>query len=118
MSGAGIHPGFRKRKTVNRHDGNVIDNQDLILKSLASATVVARKKSIMAPQRILGFALLVFGVVLLFIGMNSSHSMMDQLSNTFTGRFTDSTNWYILGGTVMAVVGLLIAIYGPRGNRT
>jgi Protein of unknown function (DUF3185) len=70
----------------------------------------------MAPQRILGLALLAFGVVLLVIGMNSSHSMIDQLSNTFTGRFTDNTNWYILGGTVVGVVGLLIAVFGPRGK--
>ena len=72
----------------------------------------------MNPKRILGIAELAVGLLLLIIGMNSSHSMVDQLSNTFTGRFTDSTNWYILGGTVLAVIGLLTVIYGPRGKRT
>jgi hypothetical protein len=70
----------------------------------------------MTPQRILGFALLAFGVVLLVIGMNSSHSMMDQLSNTFTGRFTDRTNWYILGGIVSGVAGLAMVLIGLRGK--
>lgn len=70
----------------------------------------------MSPQRILGIALLVVGVVLLVIGMNSSHSMADQLSNTFTGRFTDNTTWYIVGGIVLAITGASLAMFGQRGK--
>ena len=72
----------------------------------------------MSPQRILGIALLVVGVILLVIGMNSSHSMADQLSNTFTGRFTDSTTWYIIGGILAGIVGLSMTFLGPRGKNT
>jgi hypothetical protein len=70
----------------------------------------------MNPQRILGIVILIIGVGLLVTGMNSSHSFADQLSNTFTGRFTDNTQWYILGGIVTAIVGLSMLFFGPRGK--
>lgn len=52
--------------------------------------------------------MLAIGVILLVIGMNSSHSTVDQLSNTFTGRFTDNTMWYIIGGIGTGIVGLVL----------
>ncbi len=70
----------------------------------------------MSPQRLLGIVLLVVGVVLLITGMNSSHSWNDQLSNTFTGHFTDNTQWYIAGGIVTGIVGLSMLFFGPRGK--
>lgn len=66
----------------------------------------------MSPQRILGIVILVVGVVVLIIGINSSHSAGDQLSNTFTGRFTQTTTWYIIGGIGGALLGLLLALFG------
>jgi hypothetical protein len=62
----------------------------------------------MIPQRVIGIAVLVIGVVLLVIGLNSSHSTVDQLSNSFTGRFTDHTMWYIVGGIGTGVAGLVL----------
>jgi hypothetical protein len=70
----------------------------------------------MNTQRILGIVLLVVGVAVLIIGMNASHSMADQVSNTFTGRFTQATTWYILGGAAAGLFGLLLLLIGPRGN--
>jgi len=69
----------------------------------------------MSPQRILGVVFLVMGVVLLIIGLNASDSVADQLSNTFTGKFTDRTTWYILGGIALAVVGAIVAFL-PGGK--
>ena len=71
----------------------------------------------MSPQRILGMALLAVGIVLLVIGMNSSHSFADQMSNTFTGRFTDNTQWYIVGGIVLGVIGLSMTFIGTGGKK-
>jgi succinate dehydrogenase/fumarate reductase cytochrome b subunit len=72
----------------------------------------------MSGQRILGFVLLVLGIVLLIVGLNASDSVADQLSNTFTGKFTDSTMWYILGGIALAVVGAITAFLpGGKGAR-
>lgn len=66
----------------------------------------------MSPQRILSIVLLVIGVALIVIGANASHSFADQVSNTFTGKFTDSTMWYILGGIALAVIGLVMMLGG------
>ena len=70
----------------------------------------------MNPQRIFGIVLLVVGVILLIVGMNSSDSVADQVSETFTGRFTRATMWYILGGIGLALVGLFMALIGGRGK--
>jgi hypothetical protein len=70
----------------------------------------------MSPQRIFGFVLLVVGVVLLIMGMNASHSAADQVSNTFTGRFTHETALYIFGGGAAALFGLLLVAFGAKGK--
>jgi hypothetical protein len=70
----------------------------------------------MSPQRILGTVLLVVGVILLIIGMNASHSVSDQVSHTFTGRFTQATTWYIVGGIASALLGVLLMLFGVRGR--
>jgi len=70
----------------------------------------------MSPQSIVGVVLLVLGVALLVIGVNASHSFADQVHNTFTGRFTDSTTWYIIGGIVSGIVGLVLLLFGIRGR--
>jgi uncharacterized membrane protein len=70
----------------------------------------------MSPQRILGIVLLIVGVIVLVVGMNASHSAADQISNTFTGKFTDATNWYIIGGIASAILGLLLVLFGVRGR--
>jgi hypothetical protein len=67
-------------------------------------------------QRIFGIVLLVVGVILLIVGMNASHSAADQLSNTFTGRFTHETAWYIFGGGAAALFGLLLVLVGAQGK--
>jgi hypothetical protein len=70
----------------------------------------------MNPQRIFGVVLLIGGLALLISGMHASNSMADQVSNTFTGRFTDKTTWYIFGGGAAALFGLLMVLVGPRGS--
>lgn len=68
----------------------------------------------MNVQRVVGIALLVAGVVLFVVGMNASGSVVDRWSNFFTGHFTDATMWYIVGGVALAVVGLILAMFGRR----
>lgn len=72
----------------------------------------------MNPQRIGGIVLLVVGVILFVIGMNASHSAADRWSNFFTGHFTDSTVWYIVGGVASAAVGLMLVMFGSRKAAT
>jgi len=70
----------------------------------------------MDSQRILGVVILVVGIVLLAIGINASNSAVDQISNTFLGRFTQATTWYIVGGIGAGLFGLLMLLMGGRGK--
>jgi hypothetical protein len=70
----------------------------------------------MGSKSILGVFLLVAGITLLLFGMNASHSMADQTSNFFNGRFTDKTMWYMVGGGAAALFGLLVVLSGYRGK--
>jgi hypothetical protein len=38
------------------------------------------------------------------------------VSNTFTGRFTDKTTWFIVGGVAAGLLGLLTILFGLRGK--
>ena len=71
----------------------------------------------MNGKRLLGVLLLVLGVALLVVGINASDSFGDQVSQLFRGRFTDRTSWYIAGGLALAVLGLLMAMFGGRRRR-
>jgi hypothetical protein len=71
----------------------------------------------MSTQRILGVVLLVVGVAVLIYGLNASHSMADRVSDTFTGRFTEATTWYIIGGGAAGLLGLLLVAVGGGRHR-
>lgn len=71
----------------------------------------------MNTQRIVGIVIVVIGVILFIVGMNSSESVVDQVSETFTGRFTKDTIWYIVGGVGLTVLGLLMTVFSGRKAR-
>jgi len=68
----------------------------------------------MNTQRIAGIVLVVVGLVLLVVGLNASESVADQVSNTFTGTWTDKTAWYVYGGLGVGLLGLLAVVFGGR----
>ena len=68
----------------------------------------------MNPVRIVGIILMILGVILFIIGLNASDSIADRMSNFFTGRFTDTTVWYMVGGAVLAIGGGMLAAFGGR----
>ena len=70
----------------------------------------------MNSQRIVAVVLLLIGLIVFIVGMNASHSVADQVSNTFTGRFTSATAWYLIGGGAAAILGLLLLLAGTRGK--
>jgi hypothetical protein len=72
----------------------------------------------MRTHLILGTLMLIAGVVLLITGTNASHSMVDQVNNTFYGRFTQGTTWYILGGVGTGLVGLYLLLTSLLSRRT
>ena len=68
----------------------------------------------MSFGRILGVVALVVGIGLLVTGYNASESAVDQLSETFLGRYTDETVWYLIGGVAASLGGLLLLIMGGK----
>jgi hypothetical protein len=72
----------------------------------------------MNPLRIVGIVLLILGIILFIVGLNASDSVADRMSNFFTGRFTETTMWYMIGGAVLAIGGGLLAAFGGRWGKT
>lgn len=65
--------------------------------------------------KIMGCVMMVMGVVLLIFGWNSSQSIPDQVTEQVTGRFTQPTMLYILGGLALLVGGGALTFY-KKGN--
>jgi LPXTG-motif cell wall-anchored protein len=68
----------------------------------------------MSGNRIIGLVLVVVGIVLLVFGMNASQAPVDQVTQTFTGRFTQTTMTYLIIGIIAIVGGGLLALRGRR----
>jgi uncharacterized membrane protein len=64
----------------------------------------------MSVVQVIGIVLLVVGIILAIIGINASSSLADTVSTTFTGRLTEGTLWYIIGGIAIGLLGLLLAL--------
>jgi uncharacterized membrane protein len=72
----------------------------------------------MSSRSIIGIILLVVGILVFSVGLNASNSMTDQVSNVLTGRFTENTTWYMIGGIAVALAGLLMLVSGFRSHRS
>ncbi|WP_376694622.1 DUF3185 family protein [Wenzhouxiangella sp. EGI_FJ10305] len=68
----------------------------------------------MSTNRIIGIILIIVGGGLLFFGLQATGSLTEEVHETFTGRFTDETTWYLLGGGAALVVGLIMALRGGK----
>lgn len=68
----------------------------------------------MSMARIMGVILAVVGIGLLIMGMNATQSIGEQAHEGLTGRFTNTTTWYIIGGIAALVGGAALAIAGGR----
>jgi hypothetical protein len=66
----------------------------------------------MSSQRVLGIVLLVVGVILFAMGLNATDSVTESVSEGLTGKYTDKTTWYLVGGVAMALVGGAMALFG------
>lgn len=66
----------------------------------------------MSTKRIAGIAMLIIGLGLLFFGFQSTGSMGEEMHEAVTGRYSDETTWYLIGGAALAVVGGLLALLG------
>ncbi len=67
-------------------------------------------------NKILAIVLLVVGLILLFFAYQSSQSLGDQVTEAVTGRFTDSTTWFLILGAVSAVTGFGLLLFGKSAS--
>lgn len=65
-------------------------------------------------NKLVSVALLAVGIVLLIFGFNASNSLGSDISRIFTGSPTDKAIWMLVGGAVLAVVGLVGLTRGSR----
>jgi len=68
--------------------------------------------------RIIGLVLLAVGVTLLIFGYNASQSVGEQIVEGVTGRFTQQTMMYVIGGIAAIVGGAAMAFWGGRRATT
>lgn len=63
----------------------------------------------MNQKSLIGAVLLVVGLVLLYFGFSASQSPTEEISEALTGRFSDETMFYLIGGAIAAVLGGVMA---------
>ncbi|BBI17754.1 DUF3185 family protein [Neochlamydia sp. S13] len=63
-------------------------------------------------MRILGLVSLAVGIALLLFGINSSQAFTEKVVEDVTGRYTDNTMWYIIGGIAMIIGGGALTLFG------
>ena len=64
----------------------------------------------MNQNKMLGIVLLVIGAIALYFGFNSTNAPMEEVTEAFTGKYSDQTMLYLIGGAVAGVAGLVMLI--------
>ena len=64
----------------------------------------------MKLSKLIGIALLILGGVLIYFGFNAADAPTEKLTEAMTGRYSDETMIYLIGGGLTAVVGLVLLL--------
>lgn len=64
----------------------------------------------MNTAKLIGIGLLVLGAILLYFGFNATNSPAEELGEAFTGKYSNETMMYLIGGGVAAVAGLFMVL--------
>jgi len=67
-------------------------------------------------NKVVSLALLIGGVVLMIFGINATNSFSSDVSRFFTGGPTDKAVWMLIGGIIVAVVGLAGTLRGSKSG--
>ncbi|MDX1529120.1 MAG: DUF3185 family protein [Gammaproteobacteria bacterium] len=63
-------------------------------------------------KKLIGLVLLIVGGVLLYFGITATESPVEVFSQSLTGRYSDETMFYLVGGGALVVIGLVLAVKG------
>jgi uncharacterized membrane protein len=70
----------------------------------------------MNNQKILGFVLIAIGLALLYFGYNASQSVGEKVVEGVSGRFTNQTMVFIIGGIASLVGGMAFVLAKGKGS--
>jgi len=62
----------------------------------------------MNQNKMLGIVLLVVGAIALYFGFNATNAPMEEVTEAFTGKYSDQTMLYLIGGAVAGIAGLVM----------
>ncbi len=62
------------------------------------------------PNKVVGLILIIVGIGVLYWGYNESQSVASQVSEAFSGAPQDKVMYKFIGGAVVLVVGIYLAI--------
>lgn len=64
----------------------------------------------MKNSKLIGIVLLAAGAVLLYFGINATNAPAEEISEALTGKYSDNTMMYLVGGGIAAVAGLFMLV--------
>lgn len=64
----------------------------------------------MNQKKIIGIVLLVIGAIALYFGFNATNAPMEEVTEAFTGRYSDQTMLYLIVGAVAGIAGLVMLV--------
>ena len=67
-------------------------------------------------NKAVSLALLAVGIMLTIFGINEMNSFASDMSRMFTGAATNRSIWMLIGGVVLAVLGLSGLVQSSRKN--
>ena len=64
----------------------------------------------MGNKKLIGIVLLALGALLLYFGFNATQAPAEEIGEALTGKYSDNTMMYLIGGGVAAVAGLFMLV--------
>ena len=64
----------------------------------------------MNQNKMIGIILLVVGAIALYFGFNATNAPMEEMTEAFTGQYSDNTMMYLIGGAVAGIAGFVMLV--------
>lgn len=68
----------------------------------------------MSTTKLAALVLIVVGGGLLYFGYSASESALESVTESLTGRYSDETTMYLIGGAACAVIGVSLLLFGKK----